>query len=220
MTTDSTTEHVVHGIEQIDEDLFVLVLERNGLAFTPGDCVALHAEAGISRPYSIASGNQEDSLRFLIRKMEDGVVSPWLVSRKPGDLVTVSPPFGWFRPGQDLAGSPFVFIATGTGIAPFLSYSQSFPENPPTHILWGVRKEVHAVGFDSFGCKMQLAVSREKTEQHHLGRVTDLLKRLERVPDTHYYVCGLESMITEVSQQLEEQGVDLFNIHREVFFHE
>ena len=94
----SVTPHAVRHVEVIHGELFVLSLERNGLEFAPGDCVALHTDGEESRPYSIASGNREDTLRFLIRKMEGGEVSPWLMSRRPGDIVQVSPPFGWFRP--------------------------------------------------------------------------------------------------------------------------
>ncbi|RKX44638.1 MAG: oxidoreductase, partial [Verrucomicrobia bacterium] len=49
--------------------------------------------------------------------------------------------------------------------------------------------------------------------------VTALLEEMPVLPDAHYYLCGLESMIAETSSWLEEQGVDLFHIHREVFFH-
>jgi len=34
----------------------------------------------------------------------------------------------------------------------------------------------------------------------------------------HFYLCGLDAMIDEVSDWLEEYGVDFTNIHREVFF--
>ena len=67
---------------------------------------------------------------------------------------------------------------------------------------------------------MQLAVSREQTLDHHHGRVTELLKNLSIDSETHYYLCGREGMIADVTQQLQDRGVDLFNIHREVFFHE
>lgn len=222
ISTGSTTAHITREVRQIDVGLFVLVLERNGLAFVPGDCVALHADAETSRPYSIASGDREETLQFLIRELPGGAVSPWLRSRTPGDSVQVSPPFGWFRPGQGIGDAPFVFLATGTGIAPFLSYFKSGKRKPPEQILFGVRKEIHAIGLPllSQGCPVQLAVSREKAAGHFHGRVTGLLSGLAVDPGTHYYVCGLESMIYEVSEMLQARGVDLFHIHREVFFHD
>lgn len=218
----ATTEHVVREVRVLDDDLFILVLERDALSFLPGDCVALYGGDGESRPYSIASGSNEETLRFLIRKLEEGEVSSWLMQRQAGDRVRVSLPFGWFRPGQDIGGDPFVFVATGTGVAPFLAYRHSFPERPPQQILYGLRRRCHAIGFDQLNawCPVELAISREPCAAHYEGRVTDLLDGVPVTPEMHYYLCGHESMITDASDRLQARGVDLFRIHREVFFHE
>jgi ferredoxin--NADP+ reductase len=211
--------HAVLDVRMAGTDLFELVLERNGLAFTPGDCTAIYTDDDKSRPYSIASGAREEELRFVIRMMDGGEVSPWLMSRRPGDQVRITPPFGWFRPGQEIGEAPFVFIATGTGIAPFLSYMATF-DRPPGRCLYGVRHEADAVGFGKLKsyCPTTLAVSREKTT-HHAGRITDLLTELMLEPGAHYYCCGLESMVNDVGAWLLSQGVQIANIHREVFFH-
>ena len=213
------TEHAVKEVRIINNDLFELVVERDGLEFTPGDCAAIYTDTDKSRPYSISSGSRENELRFAVRMMEGGEVSPWLMARTPGDTIRITPPFGWFRPGQEIGDAPFVFIATGTGIAPFLSYMHTF-EKPPVQCLFGVRREADALGFSNLRnfCPTQLAVSREQTEHHH-GRVTDLLETLSLQEGTHYYCCGLESMVNEVSAWLQENGVELMQVHREVFFH-
>lgn len=212
--------HQVIDVRAANEDLFELVLERNNLAFVPGDCAAVYTDTGKSRPYSIASGSGENELRFVIRKMHGGEVSPWLMARRPGDSIRITPPFGWFRPGQEIGEAPFVFIATGTGIAPFLAYRQTFGK-PPVQCLYGVRRKSDALGFSKLQnwCPTRLAVSREQTTDHHHGRVTDLLDTLPLASGTHYYCCGLESMINEVGEWLQQNGVPLMNIHREVFFH-
>jgi ferredoxin-NADP reductase len=212
------SEHRVLEVRFSSPNLFELAVERNGLEFIPGDCVAIYTDTEKSRPYSIASGAQEQELRFLIREMEGGDVSPWLMSRKPGDIIRITPPFGWFRPGQDIGDAPFVFLATGTGVSPFLSYMKTF-KRPPTTCLYGIRKQSEAIGFESLSdfCPTLLAVSREKTRHYH-GRITDLLYTLPVDKDTHYYSCGLESMVNDTSKWLQEQGVPFSNIHREVFF--
>ncbi len=214
------TEHLVAEVRVVNNDLFELVLDRNGLEFAPGDCTAIYTDTDKSRPYSISSGANENELRFTVRKMEGGEVSPWLMDRQPGDTLRITPPFGWFRPGQEIDEAPFVFIATGTGIAPFLSYQKTF-EHPPAHCLYGVRRGADAIGFTELHdwCPTLLAVSREQTTKHHHGRVTDLLNRLPIDSDTHYYCCGLESMVNEVSAWLQANGIALMHIHREVFFH-
>ena len=213
------TEHAVREIRVANDDLFELVLDRNGMDFTPGDCVAIYTEQDKSRPYSIASGSKEGELRFVIRAMDGGEVSPWLMGRKPGDRIRITPPFGWFRPGQEIGNAPFVFLATGTGIAPFLSYANTFSRAPEL-CLYGVRREADAVGVSKLGslCKTKLAVSREQSIHHH-GRITDLLGELPLNGETHYYCCGLESMVNECAEWLQSKGIGLPQIHREVFFH-
>ncbi|WP_372808171.1 ferredoxin--NADP reductase [Pontiella sp.] len=213
------SEHPVLDVRFVNDDLFELVLDRNGLEFAPGDCAAIYTTDEKSRPYSIASGSSEDDLRFVIRRMAGGEVSPWLAARKPGDSIRITPPFGWFRPGQGIGEAPFVFIATGTGIAPFLSYINTF-DRPPEACLYGVRREADAIGLPQLAesCPTTLAVSREHTEHLH-GRVTALLDRLPLDERTHYYGCGLESMVNEVSGWLLERGIAPRRIHREVFFH-
>ena len=203
------------------DGIFELVLERGDLSFTPGDCVALFdGEGRASRPYSLSSGTDEPVLRFLIRRMAGGEVSPYLSLRQPGDAVKLSPPFGWFRPGQAGTGTRAVFMATGTGIAPFLSYLRTCPQEPPMRLLYGVRQRGDAVAVDWLRqqCEVALAVSREAAADAHQGRITDLLADLPLGPGVHYYLCGLDAMIDEASRWLEQQGVALSCIHRECFF--
>lgn len=214
------SSHTVYEVRIVHDSLFELVVDRNGMEFTPGDCVAIYTTQGKSRPYSIASGSSEDEMRFIIRGMENGEVSPWLMARQPGDAIRISPPFGWFRPGQEIGDAPFVFIATGTGIAPFLSYVHTF-SRPPTQSLYGVRCTEDAVGMDRLSgcCPTRLAVSRQPSASHYNGRITDLLDSLPLDAETHYYCCGRESMVNEVTEWLQQNGTPLQQIHREVFFH-
>lgn len=200
-------------------EIFELQLERAGLSFTPGDCVALYtADGRVSRPYSIASGTGEEILRFVIRKMPDGTLSTFLSGRKCGDEVRISPPFGWFRPGEHAGKRPFAFIATGTGIAPFLAHCRS-SEARPIASLYGVRTAADIIDrdwLDALGVKF--CVSRERADGCHHGRVTDLLHTLPHDSRADFYVCGLDAMIDEVTVRLEESGVPLTSIHRECFF--
>lgn len=210
----------VRGVTHYGPSVFELELERNGLDFVPGDCVALYAEDGrVSRPYSIASGNTEAAVRFVIRRMPGGTVSTYLSALKAGASVRVSPPFGWFRPGEHAGRRPYVFVATGTGMAPFLSHYRSRPGQLPAACLYGIREAADIVdraALERLG--VRFAVSREQAEGCHHGRVTDLLPGLPRTPDTDFYLCGLDAMIDEATIWLENKGVPLAQIHRECFF--
>lgn len=213
--------HAVRTVRWFGRDVFELTLERGDYPFVPGDCAALFgADGRVSRPYSLASGNIEDTLRFLIRQMPGGEVSPYLAARKPGDQVRVSPPFGWFRPGATPGGAPFAFLATGTGIAPFLSYLRSAPMVRPTALFHGVRHGAERIEPEWLikESGAVIAVSREVTPGCHHGRITGLLDRLPVDERHHYYLCGLDAMIDEVTGWLEDHGVDIARIHRECFF--
>ncbi len=213
----------VHNIVFRHDDLFELQLERGNVAFEPGDCMALFNADGDSQPYSISAGTQEKILRFLVRRVPKGRVSDWLARRIPGDTVQISEPFGWFRPGRSTPSEErCVFIATGTGIAPFLSYLRSYPEQPPEACLYGVRHLADAFGLDEFAPLkgFRLAVSRESGHGHCHGRVSDLYEHIPIDTGIHYYLCGLDTMIEETSQWLEANGIDFTLIHREIFFYE
>lgn len=207
-------------IYQTDQ-LFELQLERGAVTFEPGHCAALFRDATESRPYSIASGTGEDILRFLIRRVPNGLVSNWLAERKPGDRVQVSAPFGWFAPGRSAAEEQSVFIATGTGIAPFLSSLRSQPPRLPLACFYGVSYAEDALGLEELRRlpQFRLAVSRQATDTAFFGRVSGLLDELPLGPQIHYYLCGLDAMIDEVSRWLEKQQIDYTQIHREVFFY-
>ena len=211
----------VYKVTFFTEELFELQLERKDIGFEPGNCLALFNDAAESRPYSISSGVTEKVLRFLIRIVPQGEVSNWLAKRQPGDEVQVSEPFGWFRPGQAKPEQGSVFIATGTGIAPFLSTLRSEPERKPLACLYGVSYMKEAFALEELRSmpNFHLAVSRETTGNNFHGRVTGLLAQLPLGPQIHFYLCGLDAMIDEVSDWLGQHNIDYTQIHREVFFY-
>lgn len=214
----TSVKEIIHHTYEI----FEIFLDRKDIQFQPGDCVSIYHKDGVTfREYSIASGIKDPHLGFLIKHLDDGVVSEFLQNRQPGDQLRISLPYGWFRPGQINGNDNFIFIATGTGIAPFLSYLKSFPENPPRQFLYGIRKLKEAIGYEFFNkyCPTQLAISRERVPGLFKGRVTDLLYDMNFKQDTHFYLCGLDAMIEEMTNWLESNGIDPINIHREVFFY-
>ena len=210
----------VKYIKFINDTLFELCTDRQDMDFEPGDCVAIHTSEGKSRPYSIASGQGENSLRFLIRKISGGEVSTELAKLKKNDIVRISSPFGWFRPGHVDNNSSFIFFATGTGISPFLSYLLSPKRKKPLGIYYGIRKlnDLNNIAILKKVKSLRIAVSQEKTNYHN-GRITDMLDSVPIKSNIHYYCCGKESMINEVSKSLRDRNIPLSSIHREVFFH-
>ncbi len=210
----------VLSIQWHSPDIFELCIANPGIAFVPGDCVALYADKQLSRPYSMASAPHEPLLRFLIRRLPGGKLSNFLASLNPGDSISVSPPFGWFRPGQHTTPEETVFLATGTGIAPYLSYLADLRTPAKIRCFYGVQRQpdAFAAPFLRERCEATVALSRERRTGCHYGRVTDLLGKLVLSPQTHIYLCGLDRMIDDATDWLERHGVDRLQIHQEVFF--
>ncbi|MCC5844100.1 MAG: hypothetical protein JJU05_07605 [Verrucomicrobia bacterium] len=183
-------------------------------AFRPGDCVGVYGPKGnVSRPYSLSGGTDDTELELLIRRIPGGRISDWLYTLPIGTRLEISPPFGWFHPGE--AAHPHqVWFATGSGVAPFLSALRSGGQHP-LQARWGVRSVLDLEGIDG---PFERFVSRGEPGGHRAGRVTDDLDTVRVGPEVHYYLCGLDAMIEEVASMLAERGVGEDRIHRECFF--
>jgi ferredoxin--NADP+ reductase len=124
--------------DEIAPGVFLLAVHRQH-DFQPGQTVKVGLEPDLPpRIYSIYSGNREDELRILYNIKEDGALTPQLTRLQPGDPIQVSEPGGSFIGTHD----PAMWIATGTGIAPFYSMLRSgMAENKI--LLHGVRRANH-----------------------------------------------------------------------------
>jgi len=192
--------------------LFTLRLDAAPVAFTPGDCIAVYAPDGkTTRPYSLSGGTGDPYLELLIRRIPGGVLSDWLSRRSPGDLVQITPPFGWFRPA-DPPEAPKIWFATGSGIAPILSALRS-GANAPVAFYWGVRRAEDLDGITIPGVTPCISGGPVPT-----GRITGHLQQVRTDVGIHYSLCGLDAMIEEVSAWLEAKGVSPSRIQRECFF--
>ena len=121
---------------------FSLELERPpGFRFSAGQLIRiLHATQG--RDYSLASGPDAARLELYLRVVEPGVITPYLAAAPLGSMLSFSGPHGvfLFRPSP----RPAVLVATGTGIAPFLSMIKAGVRG--FTILHGVRDPIELYG--------------------------------------------------------------------------
>src|SRR5213596_4033482 len=94
--------------------------------FEPGQFISLFAEKEgkrISRPYSIASWPEnKDYLELCIKIVEGGFMSNYLHHVAPGTKLQAIAPLGTFvlLEPPDYPIRDTVFVATGTGVAPFV----------------------------------------------------------------------------------------------------
>lgn len=217
MTDIHTT--TVLAVRELAPNAFVLSLERQGLEFTPGQCVILglpgHRE---QREYSIYSAVKAPTLDVLIRVVEEGVVSRQLCACRPGDRVQLDGAVGFFTiEDADLLRDRFLFVASGTGIAPFHSMAGSY-SGLNYQVLHGVRYAHESFGSETFAADRHVLCTSRDRGGDYPGRVTDYLREHPVAPDTRCYLCGNVRMIDEAHDLLVGQGVPSDHVRAEVYF--
>jgi len=197
----------------------LLRVERKDITFRAGQCFSMAPVGlGINREYSIYSGENDDYLEFLIKIIDGGTVTQAIKELKVGDRVEIAGPYGEFclKPNQ-IESSQFLFIATGTGIAPFHSFVKTFP-HIDYKIVQGIRHNNEKYGVADYEAGRYVAcVSQEETRDFK-GRVTDYLTELSLSPETISYLCGNRAMIIDTYDILRENNIGGDNIITEVFF--
>lgn len=207
------------SVRKLTESSYILRFERNHLIFQPGQYLVIGPkDKKQKREYSIYSANTSPYLEVLIKAVDDGFISRELKNSKPGDILEIEGPFGYFVLDEKrIPDRQFLFIASGTGISPFHSIIKSNPHIKYT-LLHGVRKINEGYERDQYepGQYIQ-CTSREKGSEYY-GRVTDYLKKNPIDPNSHCYLCGNSAMIDEAFSILEKQGIPAHHLHAEVYF--
>lgn len=106
--------------------LFSFTATRDpGFRFTSGQFTMIGLELDgrpLTRAYSMANATHEEMLEFFSIKVPDGPLTSRLQHLKPGDELLVGrKPTGTLIADNLLPGEQLYLLATGTGLAPFLS---------------------------------------------------------------------------------------------------
>jgi ferredoxin/flavodoxin---NADP+ reductase len=208
----------VHHVRNLTESTYVLRFDRNGMQFIPGQHITLALPGSNQvREYSIYSPEAEPYLEVIIREVENGYLSRKLRKLERGDILNVEGPFGYFMLDKaDRQNGEFLFIASGTGIAPFHSMTGTY-YGLNYKMLHGVRYANEAYEkFFYLQDRYRLCTSRD--EGDFKGRVTDYLKIHPVDPKTHIYLCGNCNMINDVYYLLTSQGIPYSQFKTEVYF--
>ena len=225
MTTDSkkdikSTILKVRSIRDLTPSAYVLQFDRNNIPFRAGQHILLGKKNDLqAREYSIYSAEQDDFFEVLVKEVQEGLVSKQLKKMKPGEPVNFENPVGYFTlKMEDIPNRKYLFIASGTGIAPFHSFVRSYP-GLDYKLLHGVRYADEAYEkFEYAEDRLVLCSSRDDKGGYH-GRVTDYLRENPiRDKNTLCYFCGNCEMIHEAYDILLKQGVPSENLFAEVYF--
>ena len=190
--------------------------------FTPGQFLSVTATFGgaaITRAYSIASPPDGGTFAFCSNLVPDGRMSPHLFGLPIGGKISFVGPYGTFVLRPDPLHA--IFVATGTGIAPFRSMLLRHLAERPTQqftLVFGVRSEEGLLYHDEF-----LRLANEFKNFRYLPTLTrggDAWQGLRgRVQphvievvgdrrDMDVYICGMREMVDELRAQLKAIGLD------------
>jgi ferredoxin--NADP+ reductase/benzoate/toluate 1,2-dioxygenase reductase subunit len=217
--TVSTEFHKIRQIRFLTEKTFVLRLDRGNMQFKAGQHIIVGLKGELNqREYSVYSGEKDDYLEILVREVPEGNVSVKLKLSKPDQLLQVNGPFGSFGLETfDLFSRKFVFIASGTGIAPFHSFVRSYPGIDYT-LIHGVSYNNEAYERNDYDPRRYILCTSKESSGGQKGRVTRFLPGYRMDPDMLFYLCGNNNMIYEVYHILRDKGIPDENIFTEVYF--
>jgi len=209
--------------------------EEGGKAveFEPGQCMELEIpDTGIRRAYSLANtGNWRGEMEFLIRLQPEGQFSGYLSrGAEVGQALKVYGPSGAFGL-QAESLNPAIFIAGGTGLAPFLSMLRrlaEWGEDRAIHLLFGVNRESELFYVDELerlqqqlpGLSVTLCVWKpEPGWSGFKGTPAEALQDyLQDHPgDYDIYLCGPPLLVTAATQVALARGIAEQRIFSEKF---
>jgi len=209
------------GRTRLSADTYQLDLDRpSDFRFDAGQGIRL-SRGGLVREYTLVSGPADPQLSLCVQVVSGGRFSPLLAELSAGSSLSFSGPHGFFT-FQD-GPLPAVFVAAGTGIAPFVSMAKAGATG--FTLLHGARtlRDLHyrealqSVAGDYHGCISRETAKRPGRAWVFKGRVTDFLRQRMPAGAFAFYACGRREMIREAISIIDERFPDS-RVFFEVFF--
>lgn len=237
MAAQFTHERVL-SVHHWSDRLFSLTTTRNdGFRFHNGQFVMMGLEVDgkpLTRAYSMASANYDETLEFYSIKVPNGPLTSKLQHIKPGDTVLVgTKPVGTLHINNLKPGKRLWLLSTGTGLAPFLSVVKDpevWERYEKVVVVHGVRQvtdlsyrayfETELPNHEFFGEQVRQKLLYHPTVTRepfaNAGRITDMIRdgRLAKLAgvdalspaEDRVMICGSTEMIKETMHLLEERG--------------
>lgn len=199
------------------------------LDFAAGQFVSLSHEIGgkvITRAYSISSApGQGNHFSLCLNLVPDGRFSPFLFSLQPGDSVAMQGPLGTFTLREPLKRE-MVWVATGTGIAPFRGMLDAWRTLPSGQrgrvtLIFGARYQAGLLYHQDFADAASAAPPGDFDYRPTLSRPehaswtgrtghvqSHVLEAIADRRDLHVYICGLKLMVDDLRTRLKSLGFD------------
>ena len=204
------------------------------MASYPGEKGIIKLNVRIATPPFDRSVPRELGPKLL--PVNPGIASSYVFTRKPGDKVTISGPYGEFLlPKDDPDNVEYIFVGGGAGMAPLRSHIMQLFKTLKTgrkvSFFYGARALVEAFYLEDFAeiekefpnFKFYLALDRPDPAadaagvKYTAGFVHNVmyetyLKEHETPEDIKYFMCGPPMMVASVNKLLDSLGVPPENI--------
>ncbi|MFM0269876.1 benzoate 1,2-dioxygenase electron transfer component BenC [Paraburkholderia aspalathi] len=229
-TEQSRFAATVSKVEPHNDAAVVLELDVDASApvFLAGQYVNIDVPgSGQHRSYSFSSAPGQSKISFLIKRIPGGVMSTWLDSAQPGNKLELIGPLGSFY--LRAVERPLLFLAGGTGLAPFLSMLEVLARTDSqqkVHLIYGVTRDLDLVQVDAIEAyvaklpNFTYATVVADTDSTHprKGWVTQHMPaEALNDGDVDVYLCGPPPMVDAVRKHFDDNGVKPNSFHYEKF---
>ena len=200
----------------LSESAFEIELERpRDFSFEPGQSIRVYI-GGEGRDYSLAGSPSAQTLLLVVRRIAGGAVSPALAAAVPGSLLELSGPRGVFtlKPSP----RPVILVATGVGIAPFLSMARRGTTG--FTLLHGARSAgelLYRRELETAAARYVPCLSRQASPGCFDGRVTGWARDHLLPGGCDFYLCGGRQMVRDMILLVDERFPGS-RVYTEIFF--
>jgi benzoate/toluate 1,2-dioxygenase reductase subunit len=218
------------AVDKLSETSIAFSLEGAGaISFLPGQYVnVLVPGTDQRRSYSFSSPPGVETQSFLVRDIPRGQMSTFLREAQHGAPMEFTGPSGSFYLRE--IRRPLLFLAGGTGLAPFLSMLGKIAETgtagQPIRMVYGVTNDADLVGVDRLeeyaaripAFSFTTCVAAEASAHPRKGYVTAHVEpEALNGGEVDVYLCGPPPMVDAVRAWLGGQGVSPANFYYEKF---
>ncbi|TCL64646.1 benzoate 1,2-dioxygenase electron transfer component BenC [Rhizobium sp. BK251] len=220
---------VANAVQHNDAAIVLeLDVDAHAPAFLPGQYVNIDVPgSGQHRSYSFSTAPGARRIGFLIKKIPGGVMSSWLERAESGRKLELTGPLGSFYL-RDVQ-RPLLFLAGGTGLAPFLSMLEVLAcanSQQPVHLIYGVTRDLDLVLVEEIAAyakrlanfTFSTVVAEEASSHPRKGWVTQHIPaEVLHGGDVDVYLCGPPPMVDAVRKHFDDNGVKPRSFHYEKF---
>jgi ferredoxin-NADP reductase len=202
------------------------------IAFRPGQHVLVRLTAPdgyrAQRSYSIASApgpEKATDLELAIEKLDDGEVSPFMHDvAQVEDEIELGGPIGGHFNWSPEDGGPVLFIAGGSGVAPFMSmlrHRAAIVSDVPVTLVFSARSRVELLFFGELselastgdGFSLMVALTREaaahpfRTGRIDAAFIAGIISAM-KAPVRQVLICGSNPFVETAAEGTIAAGVD------------